>query len=146
MSGIATVHWRREFFTPVLAPILRSRRMSLVLWAAGMAQIVLSTWLGIGWQCITHTLFGIPCPGCGLSRAITALLQGDWQAALALHAFAPLFLLLIGLLGGASLLPEAQRLSMVDGIDRIERQSGLMAWVLGGLIVYWLVRLAFHQI
>ncbi len=48
--------------------------------------------------CILHSTTGLPCPGCGLSRAIAAISQGDWLAALALNPFAlvawPLFLVL----------------------------------------------------
>jgi hypothetical protein len=35
--------------------------------------------------CPTATLFGVPCPGCGLTRATLALLRGDVQAALHFH-------------------------------------------------------------
>ena len=36
--------------------------------------------------------FGIPCPGCGLSRATFALLRGDIHAALAMHPLVPVAL------------------------------------------------------
>ncbi len=45
--------------------------------------------------CPMATLLGVPCPGCGLTRATLALLHGDVRAALALHplvlVLAPLF-------------------------------------------------------
>ena len=44
--------------------------------------------------------FGIPCPGCGLTRATLALLHGDVRAALHYH---PLVLLLTPLVAGIAL-------------------------------------------
>lgn len=40
--------------------------------------------------CPTATLLGIPCPGCGLTRATFALLHGDLHGALRLHPLSPL--------------------------------------------------------
>jgi hypothetical protein len=39
--------------------------------------------------CPTALLFGVPCPGCGLTRATLALLHGDVAGALRLHPLAP---------------------------------------------------------
>jgi hypothetical protein len=36
---------------------------------------------------------GIPCPGWGLTRSVLALARGDWQGAIAFHAFGPLIVL-----------------------------------------------------
>jgi len=33
---------------------------------------------------------GLPCPGCGMSRAFCALSHGDWRAALAYNRLSPL--------------------------------------------------------
>jgi hypothetical protein len=46
--------------------------------------------------CPWHGLLGLPCPGCGLTRAFCALVRGDVRAALALNALSlPLFATLV---------------------------------------------------
>jgi len=47
--------------------------------------------LGV-WRCPVAELLGVPCPGCGLTRAALALVAGDVAGALRLH---PLSLALI---------------------------------------------------
>jgi hypothetical protein len=48
--------------------------------------------------CLLHSSTGLPCPGCGMSRAISAISQGQLSTALALNPFAllawPLFFVL----------------------------------------------------
>lgn len=39
--------------------------------------------------CPFRRLTGLPCPGCGLTRSIVALVQGDLDAAFAHHRFGP---------------------------------------------------------
>ncbi len=50
--------------------------------------------------CPLASSFGIPCPGCGLTRATLALFHGDVQGALRLHPLvwllAPLFVGFVG--------------------------------------------------
>lgn len=36
---------------------------------------------------------GVPCPTCGMTRSFTALVQGDWQQAIAYHLFGPILFL-----------------------------------------------------
>lgn len=58
--------------------------------------------------CWLHASTGLPCPGCGLSRAVSAISQGEFGAALGLNPFAfvawPTFLglALLALLPGAA--------------------------------------------
>jgi hypothetical protein len=35
--------------------------------------------------CATHQLFGVDCPGCGLTRSFIHLSRWDWRASLAVH-------------------------------------------------------------
>ncbi|HEX6276690.1 MAG TPA: DUF2752 domain-containing protein [Polyangiaceae bacterium] len=60
----------------------RARRALLALgFIAGAAAFV-----AVGPpMCPTALFFGIPCPGCGLTRATLALLSGDFGAALRFH-------------------------------------------------------------
>lgn len=46
--------------------------------------------LDTGTRCVYKNLFGIPCPGCGMTRSYIHLLEGDWRAAFEDH---PLFML-----------------------------------------------------
>lgn len=53
---------------------------------------IIATNLFIHDSCIFKIVFGIPCPGCGMTRAFKFLLQGDINNAFLMH---PLFALVI---------------------------------------------------
>ena len=54
-------------------------------------------------ECGVHKLLHIYCPGCGMTRAVEALAQGDILLSLRQNAF-PVFILTVGLLFYAELL------------------------------------------
>lgn len=78
-SSEATWAWtHRALLTP------GSKRLALVV-MVGSAFFPVG---GLGVDlCPFHRTTGLPCPGCGMSRALAALTQGDWVAALGLHPF-----------------------------------------------------------
>ena len=55
----------------------------LILTAAYLAYAFL--WRYFGLPCLFELAFGIPCPGCGMTRAALALLQLDFAAAFSYH-------------------------------------------------------------
>lgn len=89
----------------------------------------------LGWGCPVQHFTGIPCPGCGLSRAAAALLRLDWWTAFRYHpmiyALPPVVLLVLF------------RKKPLLGTERRERIFlwGVMALWAG----IWAVRLAMHD-
>jgi len=125
--------------------MLRNRKLMLVITGAVALQLGLTSLKFSGWQCPLLHLFGVPCPGCGLTRATIFLLKGDWQRSIAYHAFAPAFVIAFALVLGAAVLPRAARARVIDVTDSVERHTGIAVIILLGLIVYWLARLLILQ-
>lgn len=127
-------------FSP-LATILRDRRVGLLLLGALSIHVGLTS-LGLpGWQCAFFRLTGVPCPGCGLTRACMLLAKGDVQASLKFHAFAPIFIVLITILIIGTSLPASISEPLILKAEGLERRTGITIIILGGLILYWLARL-----
>lgn len=55
--------------------------------------------------CVSRLLVGVPCGGCGLTRAFVSLAHGQWRAALDYNLLAPLWM---GWMGGWWLLAVAR--------------------------------------
>lgn len=141
LSSSITLQLKNNLYSPILTPLLKNHTMRLAIIGAAALHCGLVI-LGLpSWQCPLRYGLGIPCPGCGLSRAITALIRGDWQASLTFHAFAPFFLAALMLIIGVTLLPSPQRRSVIKGIEVVERRTGITAILLIGLVFYWLIRL-----
>ncbi len=126
-AGPRPVRWWRGSFT-LLAPLL-------LFGAADVAGVVL---------CPLRNATGVPCPGCGLTRATWAVLRGDWAEAARLH---PLVFVLSPLVawvwGGvawrAAGLPV--RLRRGSPAARRWRRRGLWGLLVASLVV-WVLRFA----
>jgi hypothetical protein len=134
-----------DLFVPVVAPLLRHRKLMLVITGAVALQIALTGLHLPGRQCPIFQFLGIPCPGCGLTRATIFLLEGDWRRAFTFHAFAPVFVIAFALISGTALSPQAPREKVINLTDNIERRTGVAVIFLLGLIIYWLARLIIMQ-
>lgn len=129
-------------FKPILAPILAEQAQAgLIALLAGLhLGCTLAGW-GSFWRCPIYAATGVPCPGCYLGQAMALILTGQPLRALALHAFAPVFLFGILLVGSAAVLPDAERRSLAEYVSRLENRTGITAWLLIALILYWGFRL-----
>ena len=129
------------WFSPVFSTVLENRRENLILVGAGALHFGLGLAGLPGWTCPIRAATGIPCPGCGLSTAMLEFVHGDVLTSLHTHAFAPVFLIVCVVMLTALLLPEGARRSFVTGIARLEVKTGLTAWILLAMFVYWGARL-----
>lgn len=59
--------------------------------------------------CLFRAMTGLPCPGCGLTRALSSLIQGHPAAAFSYHPFAFIVLPLFLMLAAHNFLPVAAR-------------------------------------
>ena len=135
-SSVASV-----FNKPILAPILEYRPLCVAIIGATILHLVLVAYGLPSWQSPVRLVFGIPDPGGGLTRAILALLRGDWETSLSFHAFGLPFVFALTLIAMAAILPVSSRDKMTDWVGKLERRTGLTAIFLIGLFIYWLVRL-----
>lgn len=129
------------FFKPILAPILQTRAICLAITGAAIVHLSLVVSGLPSWRSPFLVIFGIPDPGCGLSRAVIALLRGDWQTSLTFHAYAIFFVIALTLIALAAVLPVSPRDRLVSWVAYVEKRTGLTAILLVALVVYWLGRL-----
>jgi hypothetical protein len=78
-----------------------------------------------GWDaCLFHRMTGLPCPGCGMTRAFVALASGDWSVAVGAHPFVLIVYPAFALLGALALAPQ-------EWVARVERELALRGRWLG---------------
>lgn len=143
-SAAAIVHIFRGpegFFKPVLGPLIQRRRIIALLATVVFVMMALTAAGVATWQCPLRSTLGIICPGCGLTRALVLFIQGRWQAAIALHAFAPLVLAIGVLLAAGSALPAGLQQKMAARIADFERRTGIAALLILSALIYWMIRI-----
>lgn len=95
------------------------------------------------WRCPMAELWGVPCPGCGLTRAALALAAGDLAGAIGMHPLSPLLLPFGAALGWRELGLRRPRRASVErpragGSPRLV--GALAAALLALSLVVWIAR------
>lgn len=73
--------------------IQRVARVAALFVCAGLLYAVILKILGRGIPCVFHDITGLRCPGCGMTHAMTALLNLDFNAFIQANLFAPLIII-----------------------------------------------------
>jgi len=121
--------------------LITHRPTCLALCTAGGVHLA-STAAGYpGWPCPFRAVTGLPCPGCGLTRACVLFLSGDLRSALSLHAFAPLAVAGLLILSAGALLPSGPRGALVRFLARFDHSQRFASITLVALLAYWIGRL-----
>jgi Protein of unknown function (DUF2752) len=127
----------------MFALLVRSRKLCLGLFGLGLLHFSLIM-LGLpSWKCPIRQGFNLPCPGCGLSRATIELLHGHIHPALEIHAFSPIVVLIVGLIGSAIVLPRSKRFRLANFLDRFDHQFTILLSI--SFLGYWLIRFCFFK-
>lgn len=133
--------FKKLLFQPLLGPLIE-RQAACLAFALASATLFVGIWLRIPlFECPFPKLFGIPCPGCGMTRASFFLLRGEFKHAFEFHAFAPIALFAVVAFWIAAILPSPSRKKFGQFITRIEMRYGISNFICCGILVYWLMRL-----
>lgn len=131
----------RTFREPLLAEILRYRILCLFLAGLALIQILTAARQITFVFCPFAKLLGIPCPGCGLTRATVYLSAGHFRQALIQHAFSPVVLVGLLLMLAGAVAPMPWRNALCRAVAAVERCTALMPMLFLLLMVYWITRL-----
>jgi hypothetical protein len=127
----------------LLALLVSCRPACIGLLALAAVQTSLTALDLTAWSCPLRRLTGLPCPGCGLSRACAALARGDVQEALTVHVFAFALPPLALLLAAGACLPARAIARLTAELACWERRTAIFWLVAGAYLAYYLVRIAF---
>ena len=90
--------------------------------------------------CGSKRFFGVSCPGCGLTRSVTAFAQGRIDESLQFHLFGPLALAVMATLWVVAVAAIARRRDVRS--PHSTAFSATLATSLVLLVGYWLARVA----
>jgi hypothetical protein len=125
----------------IFAALLSNPPVVRLMAVIGLIHFTLAYFGISGWVCPLFQATGVPCPGCGLTRATSAMLVGDWGRMKTLHIFAPVFLAVLAIFGIISFLQDELRETIISRIELIELRTKASLLFLLCLLVYWGLRL-----
>jgi hypothetical protein len=115
-------------------------RWSKLFWTLiPLAVLGLLTAFGVP-VCPAKNLFGVPCPGCGLTRATEAMVTGDLGGMLRFHPMAPLLAPALLYAIGRTVVVSATGKRLKDPLGRLP--SWVWGAVAAALVGLWVARMA----
>jgi hypothetical protein len=92
---------------------------------------------GLG-VCLFRWVFGVDCPGCGITRSAMALLNGDVIGAFRLHPAGPLVVSLIALIVAYLVLALFTRFRGLEWRKEVQAFTGIEMLAFSALVIGWL--------
>lgn len=80
LQGLSSLHFFVRGCCEMGKSSFQKRLFRLLLFCAGAGVIILL--LSRFYRCPVYAITGIPCPGCGMTRALFSALRMDWRQAL----------------------------------------------------------------
>jgi len=129
----------------IFAAMLRERLVCLSLMLTGIILVGANS-MGVSlWRCSFHTVTGLPCPGCGMTRGMTALLRGRVAEAWHWHPFTPLIAVGGVLILACCLLPPRPRDRLAAMVERVEQRTGITIIAIVAMILFGLWRMFAYE-
>jgi hypothetical protein len=113
------------------------RELSPALLLVGLALLLLFG--GLPWPCPMKTILGIPCPGCGMTRAARFALHGDFAGATRMQPLWFVVMPAVFALGVAEAVGFARQGRWGVGIESAWTRR-LGAVLVAALVVVWIAR------
>lgn len=135
---------RTRLMAGFMGAALLAALMALRAVASANAATVFFAGRELHWGCLFKACFGVPCPGCGLTRSTLLTLHGQLAPALQVNAAGPLLVAGLVALAGALLCPALGARLHGDSLTlRAQRllRGGALAYaglLLGVLLGHWL--------
>ena len=120
----------------------RIKKILLIYTAAAAVGILYAVFMkitGVGIPCPIYKLFGIKCPGCGMSRFMLSCMQLKFKEAMNYNAAG--FFILAYILFAAAILGYRYIIKDTRAFDRLLTAVSIIAGVLG--VVWWTLRLMY---
>jgi hypothetical protein len=110
-----------------------------------LGAVLAAVWLrvsgpdGIGFlpACLFHRLTGFACPGCGMTRAIQALMKGRLAEAMTFH---PVGVAMLPVIGGMVVVFLASWVRGERSLPFPHIRGRVAWWSLGAVLAFWIFR------
>ncbi len=122
------------------APRRRARSARAAL-AGAIAFVAVLAILAVGWRCPVLLVAGVPCPTCGMTRAVRLALHGDLAGATRLHPLMWLAVPVVTLFLGVEIVGYARR-GAWGSSRRMRFSNVLMIGTAALLFALWIARFA----
>jgi hypothetical protein len=121
-------------FIPVFSAILKQKFLCFFVMLIPLLVLLVHVLDIYNHTCLFYSVTRIPCHSCGLTRALSHTLAGDWTAAMQFHLLIPLLLLFWIIILLITVLPQKFRSLIIRRVEAFELKTCFFFWF---LVIYF---------